>query len=125
MSLAERPPVAFVFARDRAKTRAFYRNVLGLTLTEIGEFADVFELSGATLRIVPIPDHVPSPHTVLGWEVADIEATARDLIAKGVEMQRYEGFDQDDLGIWSAPDRTAKVAWFLDPEGNNLSISQH
>jgi catechol 2,3-dioxygenase-like lactoylglutathione lyase family enzyme len=125
MSFAQNSPVTFVFTRDREKTRAFYKDILGLNLTEISAFADVFELNGATLRIVPIPDHVPSPHTVLGWEVADIHETARTLLDKGVQMQRYDGFDQDDLGIWSAPDRTARVAWFLDPEGNNLSISQH
>ena len=125
MSLAQNPPVTFVFTRDREKTRAFYRDVLGLALTEVSEFSDVFDLYGATLRIVPIPDHVPSPHTVLGWEVADIQQTARMLIDKGVQMQTYDGFGQDDLGVWSAPDGKAKVAWFLDPEGNNLSISQH
>jgi catechol 2,3-dioxygenase-like lactoylglutathione lyase family enzyme len=125
MSLAHTPPVAFVFTRDREGIRTFYQGVLGLPLREIGEFADVFNLNGATLRIVPIPDHVPSPHTVLGWDVDDIQQPARMLISKGVQMQIYDGFDQDDLGIWSAPDRSAKVAWFLDPEGNNLSISQH
>ena len=125
MSLAQNSPVTFVFTRDRERTRDFYVNILGLPLREINAFADVFDLNGAVLRIVPIPDHVPSPHTVLGWQVADIQQTARMLIERGVQMQKYDGFGQDDLGIWSAPDRTAKVAWFLDSEGNNLSISQH
>jgi len=125
MSLAHNSPVAFVFTRDREVARRFYEDVLGLTLREISEFADVFDLKGATLRIVPIPDHKPSPHTILGWEVADIREVARRLVDRGVQMQIYDGFDQDELGIWSSPDRSAKVAWFLDPEGNNLSISQH
>lgn len=125
MSLAHNSPVAFIFTGNREGSRMFYKDVLGLTLREISEFADVFDLNGATLRIVPLPDHKPSPHTVLGWEVADIHQTARTLLDKGVQMQKYDGFDQDELGIWSSPDRSAKVAWFLDPEGNNLSISQH
>ena len=125
MSLALNSPVAFLFTRDREGTRHCYQDGLGLPLREISEFADVFDLNGATLRIVPIPDNKPSPNTVLGWEVADISQAARVLLDPGVRMQFHKGFDQDELGIWSAPDRGARVAWFLDLEGNNLSISQH
>jgi hypothetical protein len=64
-------------------------------------------------------------HTVLGWEVKDIVAEVKALGAKGVKFQVYEGFGQDELGIWNSPDGRAKLAWFLDADGNNLSLAQH
>ncbi len=124
MPLANCSPVTFLFTRDREKAKAFYRDVLGLTFVSSDEFAECFDLNGTPLRIVPIADHVPSPHTVLGWSVPDIEATAVAMQAKGVKFEIYEGFGQDENGVWTAPDGHAKIAWFLDPEGNNLSVSQ-
>jgi catechol 2,3-dioxygenase-like lactoylglutathione lyase family enzyme len=84
----------------------------------------VFDLNGVMLRITTIKDHQPSKHTVLGWEVKDIVAEVKALKAKGVAFQTYEGFGQDELGIWNSPDGKARVAWFLDPDGNNLSFAQ-
>jgi catechol 2,3-dioxygenase-like lactoylglutathione lyase family enzyme len=125
MALTNCNPVTFLFTRDREKAKAFYMDVLGLTFVGSDQFADRFDLNGISLRVVPIPDHTPSPHTVLGWDVADMEKTAAALKSKGVEFQIYPGFGQDENGIWSAPDRSAKIAWFLDVDGNNLSITQH
>ena len=124
MPLANRSPVTFLFTRDREKAKAFYRDTLGLSFVGSDEFAERFDLNGVSLRIVPIADHVPSPHTVLGWDVEDIAATATTMQTKGVSFEIYEGFGQDEMGIWSAPDGHAKIAWFLDPDGNNLSITQ-
>jgi catechol 2,3-dioxygenase-like lactoylglutathione lyase family enzyme len=124
MPLKNCTPVTFLFTRDREKAKLWYRDTLGLVHTASDEFAECFNLGGVPLRIVPIPDHTPSPHTVLGWNVLDIEATVRALAEKGVKCEVYEGFGQDELGIWSAPDGHAKIAWFLDPEGNNLSVTQ-
>lgn len=124
MPLANRSPVTFLFTRDREKAKAFYRDTLGLTYVSSDEFAERFDLNGVSLRIVPIADHVPSPHTVLGWDVDDITATAAAMKAKGISFEIYDGFGQDEIGIWSAPDGHAKIAWFLDPDGNNLSITQ-
>jgi catechol 2,3-dioxygenase-like lactoylglutathione lyase family enzyme len=125
MPLSKATTVAFLFTRDREKAKAFYRDVLGFTHRSSDEFAEVFDMNGAPMRIVPIADHVPSPHTVLGWDVADLSATAVALKAKGVEFQIYEGFGQDENGVWAAPGGRAKIAWFLDPDGNNLSVSEH
>lgn len=125
MPLANAQPVTFLFTRDRAQARAFYADMLGLTHTASDEYAECFDLAGTPLRIVPIADHVPSPHTVLGWEVADIATTAAEMAAKGIAFEMYEGFGQDAGGIWSSPDGSTRIAWFLDPDGNNLSISQH
>ncbi len=124
MPLANRSPVTFLFTRDREKAKLYYRDTLGLTHTSSDEYAECFDVNGIHLRIVPIADHVPSPHTVLGWCVDDIEATAAAMKAKGVTFEIYDGFGQDENGIWSAPGGGSKIAWFLDPEGNNLSITQ-
>jgi catechol 2,3-dioxygenase-like lactoylglutathione lyase family enzyme len=61
---------------------------------------------------------------VLGWEVPDIEAAVASLTANGVAMNIYEGFGQDESGIWTAPDGSGKVAFFNDPDGNGLSLVQ-
>jgi catechol 2,3-dioxygenase-like lactoylglutathione lyase family enzyme len=125
MPLAHSSPVTFLFTRDREKAKVFYQDVLGLTFVSSDEFADRFDLNGVPLRIVPIADHVPSPHTVLGWDVADISATAAAMRAKGVKFEFYDGFGMGEDFIWADPSGRAKVAWFLDPDGNNLSISEH
>lgn len=125
MPLSKAQPVVFLFTRDRARARAFYTEVLGLPHTASDDHAECFDLAGTPLRIVPIADHVASPHTVLGWEVADIDATVAELVARGVTFERYEGFGQDAAGIWSSPDGGTRIAWFLDPDGNNLSVSRH
>ena len=125
MSLAQATPVTFLFTRDREKATAFYRDTLGLTFVGSDDHGDRFDMNGTPMRIVPIADHVPSAHTVLGWDVPDLSATAAELKAKGITFEIYEGFGQDENGIWSAPGGRAKIAWFLDPDGNNLSISEH
>ena len=71
-----------------------------------------------------MPGHTGSGHTVLGWHVSDIRCAVRDLVAKGVTFQLFDGFGQDADAIWSSPDGGAKVAWFTDPDGNGLSLTQ-
>lgn len=116
--------MSFIITTDLARAKAFYAETLGFTQTGEDPFAAVFDLNGVMLRISPVKDHKPQPHTVLGWEVADIEAEVKALGARGVTFSVYEGFGQDARGIWTAPDGKAKVAWFLDPDGNNLSLAQ-
>jgi catechol 2,3-dioxygenase-like lactoylglutathione lyase family enzyme len=116
--------VCFVLTADRAVSRPFYQEVLGLPLLSEEAFGVVFDLgSGATLRLTEIKGHVPGPHTVLGWEVPDIRAAMADLRARGVSFEIYEGFGQDADGVWSAEE--TQLAWFNDPEGNTLSLAQH
>jgi catechol 2,3-dioxygenase-like lactoylglutathione lyase family enzyme len=117
-------PVTFIMTRDRKASAAFYRDVVGLTPGQDDPFAAVFDLGGAILRITEIPDWSAGPHPALGWHVADIEASVRALTANGVTMTIYPGFGQDALGIWTAPGGSAKVAWFNDPDGNVLSLTQ-
>jgi catechol 2,3-dioxygenase-like lactoylglutathione lyase family enzyme len=115
----------FIATRDRAKAKAFYGGVLGWPQVHEDDFAVVYDMNGTTLRVSTVKDHKPPMQTVLGWEVQDIAAAVKALTAKGVAFNRYPGFEQDALGIWTAPGSTNKVAWFLDPDGNNLSLAQH
>lgn len=122
--LASATPVAFVNVADRARAIAFYRDILGMTHKSGDDFGDFFNFNGGLMRLTVLPDYKPTGHPVIGWDVADIGGTAAMLKARGVAMTIYEGMGQDENGVWTAPDGTAKVAWFTDPDGNCLSLSQ-
>jgi catechol 2,3-dioxygenase-like lactoylglutathione lyase family enzyme len=117
-------PVAFIQVSDRARGLAFYRDTLGLAHLSGDDFGDFLAAEGALIRLTALPDYAAHPHPVFGWDVADIAAAARELKARGVALTLYEGMGQDAEGIWTAPDGTTKVAWFADPDGNVLSLSQ-
>ncbi len=117
--------IAFVTIVDVERAKQFYRDTLGLKLvSEEPPFAIVFEANGIMLRLVMGRSTPPAVGTVLGWQVPDIAATVRDLVQAGVTFERYDFFKQDELGIWTTPTE-AKVAWFKDPDGNTLSLSEH
>jgi catechol 2,3-dioxygenase-like lactoylglutathione lyase family enzyme len=116
--------MSFIVTRDRARAQAFYGEILGFKQVSEDAFAAVFDLNGTMLRISTVKDHQPQPHTVLGWEVSDIVASVTALKKRGVAFNVYPGFGQDELGIWTSPASDARVAWFLDPDGNNLSLTQ-
>lgn len=126
MSLpANAQPVTFVLTTNRTKAVPFYRDLLGLRLMGEDSHAATFDLGNRTpLRLTDVPNHIASGHTVVGWHVADIRAAIAALRDKGVKFQIFEGFGQDADGIWSSPDGGAKVAWFSDPDGNGLSLTQ-
>jgi catechol 2,3-dioxygenase-like lactoylglutathione lyase family enzyme len=117
--------VAFAPTTDPAKARAFYEDVLGLRLVEDAKpFALVFDANGTMLRVTTVAEFHPDPFTVLGWHVESIESTVEKLTASGVVFLRYPGLnDSDPCGIWTSPSG-ARVAWFHDPEGNVLSVTQ-
>ncbi len=118
--------VAFVATTNAEQTKAFYRDVLGLRFVADDGFALQFDANGIMLRIAKAQKISVAPYTVLGWEVSDIEAKAKELTKAGVKFERFTGMmEQDELGIWDAPGGVARVAWFKDPDGNILSISQH
>ena len=123
--LASASPVSFILTANRSAAKPFYAGALGLTLVAEDDFAVTFALAGgARLRLTDLPGHVALHHTVLGWAVADIAAAVAELRGKGVTFKIYEGFGQDGDGIWSPPGGGAKVAWFSDPDGNVLSLTQ-
>jgi catechol 2,3-dioxygenase-like lactoylglutathione lyase family enzyme len=123
MGLSSSPIVAFAATRDRVRARAFYLEALGLPLQYEDDFAIVFNAHGTTLRVTPVQEMVAAGYTVLGWSVTDIAAMAKELSARGVRFERFPGLAQDEAGVWQAPGG-ARVAWFRDPDGNVLSISQ-
>ena len=116
--------VAFVAVANLDRAREFYGTVLGLSFTEDTPYALVADADGTMLRITPVAELVTAPYTVLGWSVKDIAATIDDLVSKGVTFTRYEGMGQDEKGVWTSPDGS-KVAWFLDPDRNNLSLTEY
>jgi catechol 2,3-dioxygenase-like lactoylglutathione lyase family enzyme len=115
--------VAFVATADLDRARAFYGETLGLPVVEQSPFACVFDAHGTLLRVTPVAEVAAAPYTVLGWTVPDIVATVRALAEAGVALTRYDGIDQDELGVWRTPSG-ARVAWFRDPDANVLSVTQ-
>jgi catechol 2,3-dioxygenase-like lactoylglutathione lyase family enzyme len=121
--LAAAKPVAIICTRDRASAARFYRDTLGLRLKLEDDYAAVFEIGGIDLRVSTVPDFTPHEHTVLGFSVADVAAAVKALLEKGVTFNTYKGFNQDELGVWSLPNSALRVAWFDDPDGNVLSVT--
>ena len=117
------PLIAFVATTDPQRAKAFYAGTLGLRLTGEDPFALVFDAAGTMLRVATVPALKPPGHTVLGWNVRDIDRVVRDLAEKGVAFRRYDGMSQDAQGIWTSPSG-ARIAWFLDPDGNTLSLTE-
>ena len=123
--LASEKIIGFVPITDAARAKSFYEEKLGLKFVSEDSFAVVFDANGIMLRLTRVQEFAPQAFTVLGWQVSDIVATVKRLQAAGVTFERYGGYmQQDELGIWDAPGG-ARVAWFKDPDGNTLSVSQH
>lgn len=123
-ALAEAKLVGIICTRDAERAIPFYRDTLGLKLASTDRFATVFEVGGIAIRLSTVPDFVPHNHTVVGFEIEHIESKVKELADKGVKFNIYEHFRQDPSGIWTAPDGDARVAWFNDPDGNVLSLTE-
>jgi catechol 2,3-dioxygenase-like lactoylglutathione lyase family enzyme len=116
-------PVLFVATAKAERARDFYERVLGLAFVADEPYALVFRVGRSMLRIQKV-ERVPKvPYTVLGWSVRNIRSTVRRLSEAGVAFERYDGLAQDDDGVWHSPGG-ALVAWFQDPDGNTLSLTQ-
>jgi catechol 2,3-dioxygenase-like lactoylglutathione lyase family enzyme len=123
MTISENPVVAFLATRDAARARAFYEGMLGLRVVDDTPFALVFDAKGTQLRIQKVDAFTPHPFTSLGWKVSDIGAAIGELRTRGIVFERYDFLPADSSGAWTSPDG-AKVAWFKDPDGNTLSITE-
>ena len=121
--LGNRRLMAFGATNDASKAKVFYQEKLGLKLISDEPFALVFDANGTVLRIQKAKNWTPPEFTVLGWEVPDIAQAVSALTGNGIQFLRVPSLKQDDLGIWSADERT-KVAWFRDPDGNILSLTE-
>jgi catechol 2,3-dioxygenase-like lactoylglutathione lyase family enzyme len=116
--------IDFIPTRNAEVAREFYEHKLGLRFVSDDQFALVFDSGGSMIRVVRVGEYTPAPFTILGWESADIEQDVRDHSERGIQFERYGFPGQDERGIWTSPSG-AKVAWFKDPDGNVLSLSQH
>ena len=121
--LAAAKMVGFVLTKDYENARAFYEGKLGFDFVSLDQFALVMRAGENMIRIVKMPDFVPLRSTVLGWEVADVEAAVIWLVDRGVAFEKYPWVQDKERGIWTTPDGN-KVAWFKDPDGNLLSLTE-
>jgi predicted enzyme related to lactoylglutathione lyase len=115
--------IAFVATRDGARARRFYEKTLGLTVISDDDFALVLDANGTMLRVQKVASFTPHRFTTLGWDVSDITAVVDELTARGLKFEMYPGMEQDERGVWRAPGG-GRVAWFKDPDGNTLSLTQ-
>jgi len=118
-----RKPISFIATKQPDKAKAFYSDIMGLVVVEESPFALVFADGDMTLRAQIVQELSPAPHTVHGWQVSDIQQHINTLTAKGVACLTFDQLDQDAEGIWTTPDGH-KVAWFKDPCGNILSLTE-
>ena len=116
--------VTFLLTKNPEAAIAFYRDQLGLKYLRDDGFALVFNTNGIMLRIGKVKEFTPAANTVLGWEAESIEMAVDRLESAGVAFERYPNMGQDERGICTFPNGD-RVAWFKDPDGNVLSISQH
>jgi catechol 2,3-dioxygenase-like lactoylglutathione lyase family enzyme len=122
--LASSKLIGFVPTKDSAKAREFYEGKLGFQFLKDDGFALVLRARESMIRIAIVKDFTPPPFTVLGWEVSNIGEVVAWLQKRGVVFEKYPWVPDKELGIWTAPTGD-KVAWFKDPDGNVLSVSQH
>ncbi len=118
--------VGMVTTSNPERAKEFYAAVLGFRELSDDEFAIVFDANGTTLRVSKAQTFTPSRGTVLGWEVDDIYSSISELSSRGVQFEQFNlpFIPQDESGVWT-PSNGDKVAWFKDPDGNTLSLSQH
>ena len=116
--------VGFVMTTDPRKAKAFYGDVLGFQLIDEDEYALVYDANGTMIRIGKAKEFKPAQGTILGWEVEDIHTAIRELVPRGVRFEQWGLPFMKQDGVWTPPNGD-RVAWFKDPEGNVLSISQH
>jgi catechol 2,3-dioxygenase-like lactoylglutathione lyase family enzyme len=116
--------VGFLITTDYDSARDFYEKKLGFEFVSLDQFALALRVGGNNIRITKSTNFTPLQSTVLGWDVSDVAAVVKWLAARGVITEKYPFVPDKELGIWVAPGG-AKIAWFKDPDGNVLSVSQH
>ena len=121
--LADKELKAFIPTVMPDKAKSFYQDILGLKLLSEDNYALEFNANGVLLRVTIVPELKPQGFTVLGWNVSDIASLIKSLNRKGTFCEKYSFLKQDDLGIWTSPGGS-KVAWFKDPDGNILSLTE-
>jgi catechol 2,3-dioxygenase-like lactoylglutathione lyase family enzyme len=106
---------------DLDRAREFYEGTLGLQVSTENGLLTLHLAGDRPTLVYPKPDFTPATYTILNFQVDDIDAAVDELAARGVDFERYEGFEQDDKGISRGH---PYIAWFKDPAGNILSVLQ-
>jgi catechol 2,3-dioxygenase-like lactoylglutathione lyase family enzyme len=109
-------------ADDIPAAKKFYGETLGLKVTEENGLLTLHIAGDRPTLIYPKENHEPASFTILNFPVDDIDAAVDGLTERGVAFERYDGFDQDEKGIFR--DEGPDIAWFKDPAGNILSVIQ-
>jgi len=116
-------PISFIATANAVESRSFYETVLNLRCLSDEPFALEFDLGGTTLRIQKVESVPEVGYTVLGWEVDNIQKCVDELTRIGVRFEKFSQLPQDEMGVWRSPGG-ASVAWFKDPDGNTLSLTE-
>jgi predicted enzyme related to lactoylglutathione lyase len=116
-------PICFAATAKPQHAKQFYGVTLGLKLVEDTPFALVYDANGTMLRVQKVQEVFPAGYTILGWAVDNMATAVEGLTKKGIRFERYQGLPQDESGIWTTPDGS-RVAWFKDPDGNTLSLTE-
>lgn len=116
-------PILFLATSDAERARDFYENTLQLQCLGDELWALSFKVGNNILRLQKVGEVVAAPYTALGWQVEDIEKAVDELAGRNVRFEHYQGMPQDERGIMSIPGQ-AKIAWFKDPDGHTLSLTQ-
>ena len=124
MPLRNQNATSFLATASVVESKVFFEEVIGLNFVEETDFALVFSIGNGQLRIQKVEQVSPPPYTSMGWQVDDIEHVVGVLTDRGLAFERFDDFTQDDRGIWTSPSG-AQIAWFKDPDGNTLSLTQH
>jgi len=122
--LTRAEPIAFLATTNARRSDRFFREKLGLRRIDDDPFALVYKLGPTTLRVQKVERLEAQPFTVLGWHVSNLSRAVRSLTSRGVRFERWSGLGQDVDGIWDSPSG-ARVAWFKDPDGQILSLTQY
>jgi catechol 2,3-dioxygenase-like lactoylglutathione lyase family enzyme len=116
--------IGFIPIKDYDAARAFYEGKLQCEFVSHDQYALVLRAGPHMIRVVKLPNYTPLQATILGWEVPDVPAAVQWLASRGVATEKYPWVSDKETGIMTFPNGD-KVAWFKDPDGNVLSVSQH
>ena len=102
---------------DLEAARTFYGETLGMSVRTLMD--DLLIQIGSDeqpLLVYQKDDHKPANYTILNFPVADVDAAVDELAGRGVEFERYDGFNQDEKGIarHEEPGHGPTIAWFTD-----------
>lgn len=120
--LSQSTIVATIAVKNLATAREFYEGTLGLTLAAERTDGVMYKSGDGKLFLYESSNGGQNPATSAAWGVDDVEACVEELKSKGVSFERYEDMPVEWQGHIAVSD-DLKSAWFKDPDGNILSVS--